>query len=166
MPNVAFTVVASVLETMHSPPMEGDQVVVLVDGGGVLVQEPEVCAEAILVVFDAVVQLSNHFFCVFNDYLHFFECIQDVGVCDVDVLLGVGAEFYSPGVGHGEEMLVLARVHILMERGCEAQVAGHNIKCRFVVVESDCGRPVFTNVLVVEAVMALVGKSDRGSGRE
>ena len=57
---------------MHSPFVEGNEIVVLIDGRRVLIQVPEVGADVVFVVLNAVIEVFNHLLCVFNYYLHFF----------------------------------------------------------------------------------------------
>ena len=70
--DMTLAVEASVLQTMHFPFVEGNEIVVLIDGGGVLIQEPEVGADVVLVLLNAVIEVADSVFRVFNDYLHFF----------------------------------------------------------------------------------------------
>ena len=60
------------LQAMHSPFVEGNEIVVLIDGGGVLIQVPEVGPDSVLVLLNAVIELTDSVLRFFNDYLHFF----------------------------------------------------------------------------------------------
>ena len=69
---MALAVNASVLQPVHSPFVEGNEIVVLIDGRRVLIQVPEVGADVVLVLLNAVIELTDSVFRFFNDYLHFF----------------------------------------------------------------------------------------------
>ena len=83
----------------------------------------------------------------------------------MDIVLGVSAEFVTPGIGHTEQVLIVFKCNLLVELASEAEVAVDDAEGRLVVTELNRGRAILRTVEVIVAVVTFVSRGDRGGCR-